>query len=830
MLCLLVSGAAESRADIVTIPADVSEIEEEAFAGDFSVTEVYLPDGIERIGSRAFADTGLTQIYLPDSLTDIAEDAFDGCGYLTAWGPAGSAGAAYCDAHGIPYEVIGGAFSIIGPSSYTYDEWNKYGIQTAFLTLEGVPASASVQWTSSDPDIAVVTGNGEVRFCGKEGVVTITASAGGAQAEHAIAVTVVHEESTLGLLDRETMRLNSAGELEIALGDSYSLYLRSAESIRTDVALWASSNENAAVVIPQFDNWHEVYVQPVEAGSTVITVSCAGKTDSLPVKVMYAGDKELGFEPPEEGQMVPLGGMARLRISPKGYTYYQPYNTFIANHIRWTSSDESIVRVYGKSYDAKAYGIKEGYAEITAAFAPESYVPDPPVEVTFPVYVGVPEREPLSFNAATQVYVGDTVAADVRGGFPELGYEIVSSDESVISVVMMPMGGTEYPFLRGHKPGTSVVTVHNGPYARIMRMEVLPADSTEKGMYVWIQNDFIFPGSTVRVAGFQLPENVIGEPVWASSDPSVLSLKNTTYFAEGSDCRAEFQAGREGTAVISMTVNGMTVSTTAVITSFQTVNISAASVNSRKLFVGSSRQLTIFGVEDGESVFWESSDETIATVSADGVVTAHGQGYVTITARTADGASDSVRIYAEQLTEENLPMTITFTEYVNTPGATGQMRVYNYEGDYDEIHYWTNNPEIASVDDSGAVTFLKPGTAYLLASLGDQYAYYEVLVVDTSDLPLVLAQEKDSTYGETTYSTLKEIAVYEGETIHGIMLRNASEAQQNWTIADPTVAAVTENDGTHPGAAITGLKEGTTTLTVTCGGESTELQIRVFRK
>ena len=829
MLGLLVMSPSESAADIVTVPADVTEIEEEAFAGDYSVTEVYLPDGIVSIGSRAFADTGLTQIYLPGSLTDIAEDAFDGCGYVTAWGPAGTDAAAFCDAHGIPYEVIGGAFSIIGPSVYTYDEWNRYSLQEVFLTLEGVPASASVQWMSSDPEIAVVTGNGEVRFCGKEGVVTITASAGGAQAVHDIAVTVVQEESTLGMIDRETLRLSSNGELEIALGESYSLNLRDGDSIRTDIAVWQSSNEDAAVIIPQFDNWHEVYIQAVSVGASVITVSCAGKTDTLHVRVVYPVDKELGFEPPAEEQVVPLGGTARLLINPKGYTYYAPYNTFVANNISWTSSDESIVRVYGKSYDARAFGIKEGYAEITAAFAPATHVPDPPVEVTFPVYVSASERKPLSFSAATQIYAGDLVPAGVSGGFPELGYEVVSSDESVISVVMQPSGGSEYPFLSAHKPGSAVVTVHNGPYAKTMRVEVLPASSTETGMYMRILNDFIFPGRTASLAGFNLPENVNGQPVWKSSNPSVLSVKNTSYAAGDPFCTAELQAGQAGSAVISLTVNGKTVSTEAVITTFPSVNISALSTNSRKLYVGYSRQLTAFGVGDGETVFWETSDESIATVTSSGTVTAQGAGYVTITARTADGASDSIRIYTEQLVEEYFPMSITCTDYVNTPGSTGQIMAHHYQGSYDDIQYWSGDPEIASVDGNGAVTFLKPGYVTLYAILGDQYAYCGAIVVDTSDLPMVLAQEKETDF-ETIYSTLKEIAVYEGETIHGIVLRNAKGTQQNWVIADPTVAAVTGNDGIHPEVGITGLSEGTTTLTVTSGGESTELRIRVFPK
>ena len=91
MLCLLVAGAAESRADIVTVPADVSEIEEEAFAGA-GMTAVKCPDGLQQIGARAFADCPqLERVYIPESVSAIADDAFAGCEGLTAiYGAAGS--------------------------------------------------------------------------------------------------------------------------------------------------------------------------------------------------------------------------------------------------------------------------------------------------------------------------------------------------------------------------------------------------------------------------------------------------------------------------------------------------------------------------------------------------------------------------------------------------------------------------------------------------------------------------------------------------------------------------------------------------------------------
>ena len=73
----LILAASGSLAGTLTIPSSVKTIEEEAFYGDKSISEVELPDGILRIESKAFANSSINSLNLPASLTFIAEDAFD---------------------------------------------------------------------------------------------------------------------------------------------------------------------------------------------------------------------------------------------------------------------------------------------------------------------------------------------------------------------------------------------------------------------------------------------------------------------------------------------------------------------------------------------------------------------------------------------------------------------------------------------------------------------------------------------------------------------------------------------------------------------------------
>ena len=89
--------------DPLTLPASLHEIGEEAFAGS-PAREIVLPEGVRRVGSRAFADcANLILVYMPDDVAEIAEDAFDsGVVFLCE---SDNAAAAFAQARGIPFAI-----------------------------------------------------------------------------------------------------------------------------------------------------------------------------------------------------------------------------------------------------------------------------------------------------------------------------------------------------------------------------------------------------------------------------------------------------------------------------------------------------------------------------------------------------------------------------------------------------------------------------------------------------------------------------------------------------------------------------------------------------
>lgn len=105
---LLLTGTTavmEETSEVLTIPADVTVIEEEAFLNCAEVTEVVLPESLLRIEASAFAGTGLTEISIPDSVEYVAPDAFpEG---TVIWGKKDSYAQTWAQTNGYPFNETG---------------------------------------------------------------------------------------------------------------------------------------------------------------------------------------------------------------------------------------------------------------------------------------------------------------------------------------------------------------------------------------------------------------------------------------------------------------------------------------------------------------------------------------------------------------------------------------------------------------------------------------------------------------------------------------------------------------------------------------------------
>lgn len=88
----------------VKLPASTFYVDDEAFVGNSTIQAVVAPDGLQVIGTRAFADcANLKCITLPDSVSHIAEDAFENTPDVVIFASVGSYAWQWAEKQGIPH-------------------------------------------------------------------------------------------------------------------------------------------------------------------------------------------------------------------------------------------------------------------------------------------------------------------------------------------------------------------------------------------------------------------------------------------------------------------------------------------------------------------------------------------------------------------------------------------------------------------------------------------------------------------------------------------------------------------------------------------------------
>ena len=218
---------------------------------------------------------------------------------------------------------------------------------------------------------------------------------------------------------------------------------------------------------------------------------------------------------------------------------------------------------------------------------------------------------------------------------------------------------------------------------------------------------------------------------WQSSDDSIASIT----YSEDDKYAAVIKAGpKTGTAVITATqrtADGVEKRATCTVLVKEPVSGIIMEPKEVEITVGSEYQLTLIfnndtgTIPDNLEVKWVSSDESIATVEkstmVNGLVKAHKGGDVVISAITVDGivvAACKVHVRVPvtkiELTKERVDCSLSLEtyqlSYVITPDGDGVNTAVTWE---------SSNPTVASVDQNGLVTFLKPGKATIICQTVD---------------------------------------------------------------------------------------------------------------
>ena len=217
----------------------------------------------------------------------------------------------------------------------------------------------------------------------------------------------------------------------------------------------------------------------------------------------------------------------------------------------------------------------------------------------------------------------------------------------------------------------------------------------------------------------------------------------------------------------------------------------------------------------GATVTWKSSNSTVASVSAAGLVTARDNGTATITA-TSGGKSTDVPI---TVTQSAASLTVTPASVTLVAiGETVQLGA-TIKDEKDQtitgatVSWSSNNSAVASVNATGLVAARDNGTATITATSGDK----------STDVPITVTQSAASLTVTPASVTLVAIGetVQLGATVKDGKDQTITGATVSWSSNNSAVASVNAT------GLVTARDNGTATVTATSGDKSTDVPITV---
>lgn len=307
-------------------------------------------------------------------------------------------------------------------------------------------------------------------------------------------------------------------------------------------------------------------------------------------------------------------------------------NVLANRPVTWSSSAPTIASV---SASGTVTGQAAGSATITGTSegrtgtATITVIPIPVATVTIsPSNPSVVEHLTTSLAAITKdangnILTGRTVTWSIGSTSVATITAAINADTGVVTGVSF--GTTTVTATSETKVGTATLTVTQAPVATVV---VAPQTAS---LIVGATQQFT--DTTKDAPGFVLPRRIT---TWTSNKPGTATVDPTGLVT----------AVDSGTAIITATSEGISGRATVTVS---LVPVAAVTVTSSRTnpMVGQTAQLTATPTDaggnalPGRAVTWTSSDPTVATVDANGLVTVLNSGSVTINA-LIDGTTGSI--------------------------------------------------------------------------------------------------------------------------------------------------------------------------------------------
>ena len=219
----------------------------------------------------------------------------------------------------------------------------------------------------------------------------------------------------------------------------------------------------------------------------------------------------------------------------------------------------------------------------------------------------------------------------------------------------------------------------------------------------------------------------------------------------------------------------------------------------------------------GAALTWQSGDESVAAVSAQGLVTAVGNGVARITATSGIASSGiDVRVMQEAGSIVIEPMAVMLMSIGETIQLTATVLDGNGQPVEGAAVTWSSgDASVASVDAGGLVTALSNGVARITATSGSASSGIDVRVMqEAGSIVIEPMAVMLMSIGETIQLTAT-VLDGNGQPVEG--------AAVTWSSGDASVASV------DAGGLVTALSNGVARITATSGSASSGIDVRVMQ-
>ena len=648
------------------------------------------------------------------------------------------------------------------------------GEDKSFGVTVSPEGATNKNWTSStsNASIASLSGKSTIHAVAPgTAIITVTTEDGKKTAT--ITVTVTQQVGEIRLsADKTTLKVGGTAKVTANVLP---------ENASNKGVTFTSSHSTVATVDANGN------VQAASAGTTTITATAADGKGAYGTITIKVEDMATGVTLSPTSKELKVNETAQLAASVLPATANQG--------IKFTSSDETVATV---SETGLVTARKEGTAVITATAADGS------------------EK-----SASCTIKVGATaVDVPVTGitlDQPEITIEVLK-DAKQLKVTVEPANATNKDvvfsssntnvavvsntgLVTAINNGTATITVTSKENPSIMAKclvkvgaPVLVTDVTVQPAELNLKTD-----GTYQLSVSVLPSNADERGVtFESSNTAVATVSASGLItAKGPGTAtitvtAKDSSGKKATCTVTVTqpVKGVTVSPSSVVIQKDNVQKLTASVVPENA--------------TNKKLIYKSSNETVAVVSNDGIITARSEGWATITVCSEENQA----IYGTCTVKVGLPVYVTkitldTTNVTMWAGATRQLGVSiePANADIKTVTYGSSNPDVATVSSNGLITAKKKGTATITVTATDGSG-------KSASCAVIVKQPVTGIQITPNGFTLVKGDVKDLKA--NVSPADADNPDVIWTSSNTNIAAVSSK------GQVTAVNEGSCVITATC--------------